>query len=400
MLDFFEAQATIALSGKPIQYCEYVPLVSARGRVLSRDFIATVDLPIADNSAMDGYAIRYEDFRNDVELPVEQRIFAGSRPEQLQQGAAARIFTGALIPDGADTVVMQEDCVEENNAVKLLCAPKPHSHIRRRGEDIRSGDLLIPAGTLIDSRHIALLASQGATAAVVRARLKVGIMTTGDEVVNVGETRAESKIFNSNAPMLAGLVASIDADVAATVHAKDDPDAISTALRRLVGTCDLIITVGGVSVGEGDLTKGVIESLGGELRAWKVRMKPGKPVALANLAGVPVVCLPGNPVSAFAVYTLLVTPLIRSMQGRTEVLPAVSYLPLRAHISRVPDRDEFLRVRHEVSERESFLIAYDRQGSGMVSSIPWSTGLARVPAGKPVKFDENTAYYDLKYWLS
>lgn len=401
MLDFDQAQTLLAHAAGPLQRTEQASLSEAAGRVLASSLQATVDIPPADNSAMDGYALRLADWNTDARLPIQQRCYAGDVPEPLKPGHAIRLFTGSVIPAGADVVVMQEDTVEADNQVQISREPRLGQHIRRRGEDTMAGSPLLPAGTLLQAAHVALLASQGLAAVPVYGQLRVGILTTGDELVLPGQPRATEQIYNSNGPMLAAMVRGMGALPVHVLHARDTEADLLAAFKTLLADCDLVLSVGGVSVGERDLVKPALAALGGELSLWKVRMKPGKPVALAQIDGKPVVSLPGNPVSAYAVYAMLVTPLMRRMQGREEIYPPVSQLPLRTEHPRQDAREEFLRVQRHVSDDGSGeLTPYGHQGSGVISSLPWCTGLARLPADVLVQDKDKVAYYDLRHWLA
>lgn len=401
MLDFDQAQTLLANAAGPLQRSEEVSLADAAGRVLAADLTATVDIPPADNSAMDGYALRVADWGAGVRLPIQQRCYAGEMPEPLKPGHAIRLFTGSLIPEGADTVVMQEDTVEADGQVEISRPPAPGQHIRRRGEDTLAGAPLLAAGTVLEAAHVALMASQGLARVEVFGQLRVGILTTGDELVLPGQPRAAEQIYNSNGPMLAALARGMGALPVHVLHARDTEADLLAAFKTLLADCDLVLSVGGVSVGERDLVKPALAALGGELSLWKVRMKPGKPVALAQIDGKPVVGLPGNPVSAYAVYTLLVTPLIRRMQGRDALFPPISQLPLRTEHARQDSREEFLRVQRRLADDGSAeLVPYGHQGSGVISSLPWATGLARLPADTRVQDKDRVAYYDLRHWLA
>ena len=401
MLDFDQAQTLLANAAGPLQRSEEVSLADAAGRVLAADLTATVDIPPADNSAMDGYALRVADWGAGVRLPIQQRCYAGEMPEPLKPGHAIRLFTGSLIPEGADTVVMQEDTVEADGQVEISRPPAPGQHIRRRGEDTLAGAPLLAAGTVLEAAHVALMASQGLARVQVFGQLRVGILTTGDELVLPGQPRAAEQIYNSNGPMLAALARGMGALPVHVLHARDTEADLLAAFKTLLADCDLVLSVGGVSVGERDLVKPALAALGGELSLWKVRMKPGKPVALAQIDGKPVVGLPGDPVSAYAVYTLLVTPLIRRMQGRDALFPPISQLPLRTEHPRQDSREEFLRVQRRLADDGSAeLVPYGHQGSGVISSLPWATGLARLPADTRVQDKDRVAYYDLRHWLA
>jgi molybdopterin molybdotransferase len=401
MLDFDTAQSRLASAGAPPVITEACTLYQARGRILAQTLFATVDMPPADNSAMDGYAIRFADYSPGKRFPVQQRCFAGDVPEPLQPGNAIRLFTGSLIPEGADTVVMQEDGNETDNAFEIERPPQYGSHVRLQGEDTRLGEQLLVKGTLIRAAEMALLASQGYAEVTVYARLNVGILTTGDELVTPGQPRGREQIYNSNGPMLAGLLENMGVNVVHVLHALDTPESLQAAFDTLLRDCDLVLTVGGVSVGEKDLVKPTIESLGGTLDLWRVCMKPGKPVALAHANNKPIVCLPGNPVSAYAVFAVLVSPLVRTMQGRAQTMPAPQYARLAAGQKFHEKREEFLRVRAESSpEGLRHLTPYAQQGSGIISSLPWADGFARIPANTVVSDGDVVPYYDLLHWLA
>ena len=400
MLDFDLAQQRLVQCAEPVNATTIVGLAQASTRVLAESLVASVDLPPADNSAMDGYALRFADFVQGESMPIQQRCYAGALPAPLVAGSATRVFTGSLIPHGADTVVMQEHASEQNDRVDFAETPREGKHIRWRGEDVSAGQALLAGGTRIGPAHIALIASQGINAVRVFERLRVGILTTGDELVAPGEPRAAQQIYNSNAVMLAALVEGMGASTAQVRHARDDVDALRSALTELTDQCDLVLTVGGVSVGERDLIKPVLESLGGELALWKVRMKPGKPMALAQIGDTPVVCLPGNPGSVYAVFTVMVTPLIRRMQGRTDVFPTVAHLPLRTPHALLEPREVFVRVRLTLdSNGTAELVPYGSQGAGNISAMPGAQGLARLAADTPVSDRSHVAYYDFQHWL-
>ena len=401
MLDFDQAQTLLANAAAPLARREHVGLDEAPGRVLAADLDATVDIPPADNSAMDGYALRLADWQPGTRLPIQQRCYAGDTPQPLKPGHAIRLFTGSLIPDGADVVVMQEDTHEADDQVEITREPRPGQHIRQRGEDTLAGSPLLAAGTQLQAAHVALLASQGLASVPVFGRLRVGILTTGDELVPPGGARETAQIYNSNGPMLAALVRGMAADPALVLHARDTEEDLRGAFKTLLAECDLVLSVGGVSVGERDLVKPALAALGGELSLWKGRMKPGKPVALAMIGDKPVVSLPGNPVSAYAVFAMLVSPLVRRMQGREELFPPVSRLPLRTEHPRQDSREEFLRVqRRAADDGIAELVPYGHQGSVVISSLPWLTDLARLPADVQVQDRDRVPYYDLRHWLA
>lgn len=401
MLDFDTAQSRLADAGKATQKTETCLLQDALGRVLAESITATVNLPPDDNSAMDGYAIRLADFAPGVALPIQQRVYAGETPTALKPGHAIRLFTGSLIPAGADAVVIQENCTETEQAVQIHEAPKLGENIRKRGEDMAAGQVILPIGTRLHAAHLTCLASQGHDRIQVYARLRVGILTNGDELIIPGQTLGPAQIYNTNGPTLSALSVSLGAQVVHQIHAPDQPEAIAQALATLRADCDLILTVGGISVGEKDYVRPALESTGATLDLWKVKMKPGKPVALAWLGDTPVVCLPGNPVSSYVVFTLMVTPLIRRMQGRHSCLPPVRTGRLTCHAPYKESRAEFLRVSADTDTHGALLLQpYAKQGSNIISSLANSDGLARIPPDTLTGDGALVSYYAWQDWLA
>ncbi|WP_066459272.1 molybdopterin molybdotransferase MoeA [Castellaniella caeni] len=401
MLDFDVAQARLAARARMPASQSDVSLHELPGRVLAQDLVAQLDLPPADNSAMDGYALRAADAATaHGTLPIQQRCFAGQAPDPLQAGHATRLFTGSLIPAGADTVVMQEDCHETDDHVTFEQVVQAGRHIRRRGEDMRRGHVILRRGTRLRAGHIAVLAAQGYAQAPVFTPLKIGILTTGDELITPGQPLPPAAIYNSNGPMLASLCRELGVADTLLRHARDTPQETETALAELVERCDLVLSVGGASVGEKDLVKPAIEALGGTLDLWRVRMKPGKPVALAELKGRPVVCLPGNPVSAFVVFSLLVSPLIRGLQGCRQVLPPTRRGILQTEHPLGSEREEFIRIQAQTAGSGlPALVPHQQQSSGALSSLSWSHGLARIPAGSRVEAGAEVTWYAFADWL-
>lgn len=401
MLDFDVAQEQLARAGRAPTQSQELPLYQANTRILAKSLVAGLDMPPADNSAMDGYAIRFADYQAGRQLPVQQRSYAGDTPEALKPGHCIRLFTGSVMPEGADTVVMQEDATEADNSLVINQPPVQGAHIRRQGEDVKKDSILLEGGTQIGPAQVALLASQGYAAVPVYTQLKVGILTTGDELVDPGTPLKAAQIYNSNGAMLASMVAQLGADPTHVLHAKDTLDSLQQALNTLIAECDLVLSVGGVSVGEKDLVKPAIEKVGGALDLWRVKMKPGKPVALAHAQNKPIVCLPGNPVSAYAVFALLVSPLVRSMQGRKNWMPLVQNGRLNSQAPFNKSRDEFIRVQAQANQDGALdLIPFANQGSGVISSLPWSDGLARIPAGKQFNTGDLVPFYSWAHWLT
>jgi molybdopterin molybdotransferase len=373
---------------KPLEGSESVRLDQALGRILAADVRSPIDVPPADNSAMDGYALRIDDLPGEgAELPLSARIQAGVAPEPLEPGTAARIFTGAVIPAGADTVIMQEHCREDNGRVVFEKLPKPGANIRRAGEDIGRDARVLGAGIQLQPQHLGLLASVGLAEVPVRPRVKVQVLSTGDELVAPGQPLKPGQIYNSNDTVLAGLLKRLGCELLPTLQVPDTPEATREALAQAREHADLVLTSGGVSVGEADYVKPTVEAMG-RLDLWKINIKPGKPVAFGDLGGVPFIGLPGNPVSVFVTYCLFAAPVIRHLQGRAETFPTPIHLPT-AFDRPAARREEYLRVRIIDGQLHS----YPHQGSGVMSSVAWADGLARVEADREVAFGDDVEYF-------
>jgi molybdopterin molybdotransferase len=372
---------------------EDVPTVAALGRTLAADVRSALDVPPADNTSMDGYALNCADVpAGGTTLPVSQRIPAGVVGTALQPGTLARIFTGAQVPAGADAVVMQEQCaVLDDGRVRVDTVPAPGQWIRRRGEDIAAGAVVLAAGTLLTPQALGLAAAVGLPALAVLRRPRVALFSTGDELALPGEPLKPGAIYNSNRYTLTGLLQAAGCEVRDLGIVPDRRDATRQALRDAAAGSDLILTSGGVSVGEEDHLKPAMQAEG-RLDLWQVAIKPGKPLAFGAVrrpAGdgeALFVGLPGNPVSSFVTFLLAVAPLLRVMQGRapggaTDVRAGLS---MRADFDwpRPDKRREFLRVR--VNERGG-LELFANQSSGVLTSTVWADGLADIPPGQAVR---------------
>ncbi|RQR86513.1 MULTISPECIES: gephyrin-like molybdotransferase Glp [unclassified Burkholderia] len=401
LTDFDTAQRQFAGVFAPSHAAVSIPVAQAAGHVLATPLTAVLDQPPADQSAMDGYAVRHADLEYGEPLRVAQRCYAGDAPAPLARRTAARIFTGSLIPPGADTVVMQEHAHEQDGWVAFDTPQRSGSHIRRRGEEVRAGALLMPAGMRLGAMHVGVAAAQGCARIDVRPPLRVGILTTGDELVPCGQPRAPRQIYNSNAPMLAALVSGTGAGVAASEHAADTPAAVDQALRGMAARCDLVVCVGGASVGDKDLLRPALTALGAAFVVSGVRMKPGKPVALARLDERPVALLPGNPGAAMTAFALFVAPLIRCLQGRDDCLPAVPSLPIDIDVEPDAQRERFVRVRRTLDANGApVLDTLRQQGAGTLQSLVQASGLARLPAGRRIARGDAVPYYDFAHWLA
>ena len=386
MLSVIEALNFLLQAVKPVTEAESIPTIEANGRVLAQDQISQINVPPMDNTQMDGYAVRAaECVAGNAMLTVSQRIPAGHVGHPLAEGSVARIFTGALIPTGADAVVMQEQCEPDESGSKVTVrhSPKSGEWIRRAGEDIKSGSVILAAGTRLRAQEQGLAASVGLAMLPVLRKLRVAVFFTGDELTMPGEPLKPGAIYNSNRFMLRGLLQQLGCDVTDLGNVPDTLDATRDALRRAALGHDLILTSGGVSVGEEDHIKPAVESEG-SLNMWQIAIKPGKPLAFGSvrrgqLSGETFfVGLPGNPVSSFVTFLLFVRPFIYALQGAT-VSPPKSF-SMRADFSWVkPDRrNEFLRVR--LNDKQG-LDLFPNQSSGVLTSTVWGDGLVDNPPG-------------------
>lgn len=347
-----------------------VDLGDGLGRVLCADIHSHLDVPPADNSAMDGYALRHEDWSDsNTPLPISQRVAAGQPPSTLEPGTAARLFTGAEIPPGADTVVMQENTEATGEAVRIRQLPPHGANIRPRGQDFRSGTTLLKAGIRLRAQELGLLASIGQARVPVYERLKVGILSNGDELVEPGHPIGPAQIYNSNRYLLRGLVEDWGHEPVDYGIAPDKPSDIASLLERAAAESDVLLSSGGVSVGEEDHVKAVVESLGA-IDLWKVAVKPGKPLAFGNVAGTPFFGLPGNPASAWVTGLVFARPYLAHSQGRTDPWPHPVSRPAQFS-KRGSFRQEYLRAR----DSEAGVSLFPNQSSGVLLSACWGDGL-------------------------
>jgi molybdopterin molybdotransferase len=394
-----EALDFLLAAARPVAGVETVPTLEANGRVLAEDQASMLDVPGADNTQMDGYAVRAADCAGgNARLKVAQRIPAGSVGSFLEPGTAARIFTGALIPDGADAVVMQEQCELDGDLVTVKHTPQPGEWIRRAGEDVRAGSVILPAGTRLRSQELGLAASVGLARLPVRRRVRVAVFFTGDELAMPGEPLKPGAIYNSNRFTLRGLLENFGCEFTDYGIVPDTLQATRDTLRAAAREHDLIITSGGVSVGEEDHIKPAVE-LEGRLNMWQIAVKPGKPLAFGEVrrgeneanGGACVssatgaayfLGLPGNPVSSFVTFLLFVRPFLLRLQGVSGDVGARA-IPMRADFDwPKPDRrNEFLRAR--INEQGG-LELFPNQGSGVLTSTVWADGLIDCPPGQAI----------------
>ena len=385
------ALAELLAEAAPLPGIETVSTFDADGRVLAQDLLSSLDVPAHDNSAMDGYAVRCADWENfTTVLQVNQRIPAGSNGHALAPASAARIFTGAPIPSGADAVVMQEDCetldagAAESPGVRIRLHPKPGQWIRRRGEDVASGSAVLRRGERLTPAALGLAASIGFDQLQVAARVRVALFSTGDELVMPGDVApADMKpgaIYNSNRFFLRALLLRLGCTVTDLGIVPDRLDATVAALERASQQHDLILTSGGVSVGEEDHIKPAVQALG-DLKLWQIAMKPGKPFAYGKIGASHFIGLPGNPVSSFVTFLLLVRPFLLKLQGSTRLAMKSVALPAHFDWSRADKRREFLRVKQDAT---GGLVLFDNQSSGVLTSAVWGDGLVDNPPDQAI----------------
>lgn len=388
LLELDEALARLLAAARRVKGMDRVPVHEACGRILAEPVVSAIAVPSFDNSAMDGYALRVADLTPGVPLKVSQRIAAGCVGVALEPGSVARIFTGAPIPPGADAVVMQEDCRLEGDAVLIEGRPVPGNHIRRAGEDIEAGAEVLAAGTLLTPQAIGLAASVGIPLLPVFRPLSVALLSTGDELVAPGEPLSPGGIYNSNKPMLLAWLRRLGCQVEDMGRVDDTLDATRRALRRAGALHDLVITTGGVSVGEEDHVKAAVEAEG-ELSLWSIAIKPGKPLAFGKVGNADFVGLPGNPVSAFVTFALLVCPFIRACQGRAARRTEAVSMIAGFDWPKPTKRREFLRVRIDSDGR---LALFPNQSSAVLTSTVWADGLVDNPAGQVIRVGDTVRF--------
>jgi molybdopterin molybdotransferase len=389
LLSVDEALAVLLEGARPLEEIEVLPTLEATGRVLARAQSSGMDVPPMDNSAMDGYAVRRADVpAAETRLRVAQRIAAGVVGAPLEPGTAARIFTGAPIPAGADAIVMQEFCALDGEHVIVKKLPQPEEWIRRRGSDIRAGAEILAAGTRLRPQDVGLAASVGIASLPLVRRVRLGLFFTGDELVMPGDPLPPGRIYNSNRFTLNGLAKIFDCETRDYGIVPDSLEATRAVLRRAAGECDLIVTSGGVSVGEADYVKPAVEAEG-SLLMWRIAMKPGRPLAFGRVRGEGLVGreaafigLPGNPVSSFVTFLVFVRPFLLRTQGIGEVAPRA--LAARADFDWIDadPRREFLRVKWNAA---GGLDLYATQDSAVMTSTAWADGLVDNPPNHAIR---------------
>ncbi|MBY6209209.1 MULTISPECIES: gephyrin-like molybdotransferase Glp [Halomonas] len=400
LIDLWQARDQVVALATPVTGTECVRSHHARGRVLATSLHARMDVPNVDNSAMDGYALRLADLKDHVGLPVLLRVPAGSMPEPLPFGGCARIFTGAQIPHGADAVVPQEHVrLDDKGQIYFPKDLRQGQHIRRRGEELREGALLLDAGERLDAIRLALLAAQGLTDVPCRRRLRVAIISTSTELVNPGQALSPGQIYNSNAEMLHALAQDQHVELVDLGNIEDTRQDLENALRYASRQADLIVCSGGVSVGEEDHVRPCLEQLGG-ISLSGVAMKPGKPFTLGYIgesqaSGTPLLGLPGNPTAALVSWHLLGLPLLQRLQGRN--LAPLARFPVHAGFTfrANPARHQLLRVYLDHSDVAPVARIAGAQGSNMLKCAAHADGYLVVPPGLQVVPGQRLDYLPL-----
>ena len=366
-----------------------VPLDAMVGRVTAEAFLAPRSVPAHDNAAVDGYAYAHAD--GPKWRSVTLRVAAGDAPPPLPPKSAARIFTGAPMPQGADTVAMQEDCVREGERVRVPDL-RVGANCRREGEDVAAGSPILSAGERVTTRDIAALAASGLAASRMRERVRVAIMSNGSELLAPGAPFRPAGVYDSNRPMLASILASFGCEVSVLPTLPDDEPAIRTALAGAARENHLVVTSAGASRGEEDHVLGALDALG-RRHLWQLAVKPGRPMMMGQIGDCVVVGLPGNPVAAFVCALLYLRPIVGRLSGAPFAEPARFPLPAGFSLTSKPDRREFLRGRLKRESDEVSVEKFARDGSGLISSLRWAEGLievaeetTRIERGDPVAF--------------
>src|ERR1700760_3649023 len=377
-----EAVGLIASRVEAVDETETVSLVDADGRILARDIAAPLPLPPFTNSAVDGYALPGSELPRDKEraFPVSGRVAAGAAAQAVQPGHAVRIFTGAPMPVGTDTVFMQEDVrIDDNGHVVLPAGLKVGANVRPAGEDIPQGHVALRAGQRLRPQDIALAAAFGLTGLEVIRRIRVAVFSTGDELASPGTPRAAAQLFDSNRFMLMAMLKRLGCQVSDLGILRDEREPLADALKRVAGAHDLILTTGGVSTGEEDHVKAGVESVG-RLVLWRMAIKPGRPVAMGIISGTPVIGLPGNPVASFVTFVHVVRPVVLALSGATAA--PLQPMPVRAAFAykKKSGRREYVRVTlRRAADGTLEALKFPREGAGLLSSLVDTDGLVELP---------------------
>lgn len=397
MKTFDEALAHLISQAKPSKKAETIAITDALGRTLAEDIVSTINVPPHDNSMMDGYALNLKDLEHTDTFQVSQRIAAGETGTELKTGTIVRIFTGAAIPSGVNAVVMQEETERlANEEVKvnaqLLKRRGGGVNIRLTGEDIAINSIILKKGHLLKPQDLGLISSIGIAQIKVYKALIIATFTTGDELTEPGKKLTAGKIYNANRYLLTGAIPQLGFKL---IDLGIVPDTLADTLKAMqqsASVADVVITTGGVSVGEEDHIKPAMEQLG-ELSMWKVKMKPGKPLAYGNISGTPFIGLPGNPVSAFATFKLFAKPYLQTMQGQLNITAKPIWLVANFTTNKANFRREFARGKLINHNGETQIELYPNQGSGVLSSTVWADGFVVIPEDTTIQKGDKVAFY-------
>jgi len=394
MKTFEEALYYLLSHVEPTDKTENIAIHSALGRVLAEPIYADVNVPPHNNSMMDGYALHSFDLEHNSVLEVSQRIPAGTEPQPLKPGTAARIFTGAPIPEGANMVVMQEETEEAGeNQIRITAeSTQPQQNIRYKGEDIANGDEILKKGHKLRPQDLGLITSIGIGQVMVYQPLKIATFTTGSELLEPGDAPHKGKIYNANRYVLAGLVPALGFELIDLGTVEDTLEATVEAMKQAACIADVVLTTGGVSVGEEDHIKPAIEQLG-SLDMWKVKMKPGKPLAYGKIGDTPFIGLPGNPVSAFATFNLFAHPYLLKMQGANEIKAKPVWVESAFEWTKPGFRREFARAKLVNKNQKTYVKIYPQQGSGVLTSTVWAEGFVVIPEETTIAKGDKVAFY-------
>jgi len=398
MITVKQAQIKLIESLACQQETELVSIDHALGRVAAKDVVSSLMVPQTDNSAMDGFAVNSSDFKNfdrEQTMQVTQRIPAGTKPKPLQAGTAARIFTGGVMPIGADAVVIQENCLfKSSDMITIKKSVTAKENVRPAGQDINIGEIVVKKGQRLSAVDLSLVTAIGHNSIYVFKPLTVAIFSTGDELAEPGEMLKLGQIYNSNRTLLTTLCKQLGFKVVDIGIIEDTLEDTKTALLEAAKRADFILSSGGVSVGEEDHVKPAVEALG-TLDLWKVQMKPGKPVAYGQIAGTPLLGLPGNPVSSFIVFQLLGVPALLSLQGQTIELPR-SFSVESGFEKKCVTREEYIRVQLQIDDTGKRLaLPFKNLSSGVLSSLTWADGLVRQNIDQTICIGDSLEYLPL-----
>lgn len=395
VMSFEDARARLLSLARPVTQREMVDVADAFGRVLAEGLVSPMDVPRFTNSAMDGYAVRAADVpATGTRLPVSLRIAAGDAGAALPPGNAARIFTGAPLPDGADAVVMQEYCSAEGSDVVIGRVPATGEWVRRAGWDLKAGQDFLSAGSRLSAGALGLAASVGIATLPVLRRLKVAIFFTGSELTDPGQPLPPGHIYNANRYIMRGFLQHLGIEVTDLGIIRDDRQATRDALREAAAVADVIVTSGGMSEGDEDHVTAAVKAEG-SIAVWKVASKPGKPLAFGNVGQAAFIGLPGNPVSVWAGMLAMVSPFLRASQGLSQVEPLKETLRADFSYTVKGDRLELVRVRKNAG---GGLDIFPNQDSSIISSAVWADGVAFLPAGSTIKPGDLIAYLPGPEW--